>query len=162
PAQLPPAVPDFTGRAAELAEVGRALRGPAPVVLHGAAGAGKSALAVQAAWRARRRFPDGQLTASLGASADPATVLTGFLRLLGHCAGLALAVRIAGVRLASRPNFRVAELAARLADDRRRLDELTAGDLGVRAVVTSALRERSGPEVSLLRLLAAFDGPVPD
>src|SRR3954471_6399649 len=42
PAQLPPAVPDFTGRAAELADVARALRGPGPVVLHGAAGAGKS------------------------------------------------------------------------------------------------------------------------
>lgn len=268
PAQLPPAVPDFTGRAAELADLGRALRGPAPIVLHGAAGAGKSALAVQAAWRARRRFPDGQLSASLrapdGAPADPATVLTGFLRLLGaapaeladragltglwrsytadrrllvlledvtaeaqvrallpsgpgcvtlvtarrelpglcgarpvpvaalstkdaeallaaiagesrlraepeathrllgHCAGLALAVRIAGAKLAARPSLRVAELAVRLADDRRRLDELTTGDLGVRAVVTSALRERPAADRSLLRLLAAFAGPVPD
>ncbi len=265
PAQLPPAVPDFTGRAAELADVTRALRGPAPVVLHGAAGSGKSALAVQAAWRARRRFPDGQLTASLrapdGTPAEPAAVLTGFLRrlgatpaeladraglaglwrgytadrrllvlfedavseaqvrallpsgpgcatlvttrrelpglcgaraipvpslstedayallaaiagedrlrdepeavhrLLGHCAGLALAVRIAGVKLAARPGRRVADLAARLADDRRRLDELTAGDLGVRAAVTSALR---GAEVPLLRLLAAFGTAVPD
>ena len=86
PAQLPPAVPDFTGRTAELADVGRALRGPGPVVLHGAAGAGKSALAVQAAWRARRRFPDGQLTASLR-DADPATVLAGFLRVLGATTG---------------------------------------------------------------------------
>ncbi|WP_033260829.1 AfsR/SARP family transcriptional regulator [Amycolatopsis vancoresmycina] len=265
PAQLPPAVPDFTGRAAELADVARALRGPAPVVLHGAAGAGKSALAVQAAWRARRRFPDGQLTASLraedGTPAEPSAVLSGFLRrlgatpaeladraglaglwrgytadrrllvlledaaseaqvrallpsgpgcatlvtarrelpglcgaravpvralstedargllaaiageprlhaepeaaqqVLGHCAGLALAVRIAGVKLAARPGRRVADLAARLADDRRRLDELTAGDLGVRAAVTSALR---GADVALLRLLAAFGTPVPD
>ncbi|VVJ24984.1 Transcriptional regulator [Amycolatopsis camponoti] len=265
PAQLPPAVADFTGRVAELADVGRALRGPGPVVLHGAAGAGKSALAVQAAWRARRRFPDGQLTASLrGQDADPATVLTGFLRLLGatpaeladragltglwrsytadrrllvlledvtneaqvrallpsgpgcatlvtarrelpglcgarpvpvtglstedawallaaiagevrlraepeavqrllgHCAGLALAVRIAGAKLAARPNQRVADLAGRLADDRRRLDELTAGDLGVRATVTSGLRERPAPDRYLVRLLAAFPGPVPD
>ncbi|MEV6824878.1 BTAD domain-containing putative transcriptional regulator [Amycolatopsis sp. NPDC051102] len=268
PAQLPPAVPDFTGRAAELADVVRALRGPAPVVLHGAAGAGKSALAVQAAWRVRRRFPDGQLIASLraedGTPAEPAAVLTGFLRRLGatpaeladraglaglwrgytadrrllvlledaaseaqvrallpsgpgcatlvtarrelpglcgaravavpelstedawallaaiageprlqaepeaaqrlleHCAGLALAVRIAGVKLATRPGRRVADLAARLADDRRRLDELSAGDLGVRAAVSSALRERPTADVSLLRLLAAFDGPVPD
>lgn len=263
PAQLPPAVPDFTGRVAELADVGRALRGPGPVVLHGAAGAGKSAVAVQAAWRARRRFPDGQLTASLR-DADPATVLTGFLRLLGatpaeladragltglwrsytadrrllvlledvtneaqvrallpsgpgcatlvtarrelpglcgarpvpvaelstedawtllsaiagearlraepeaaqrllgHCAGLALAVRIAGAKLAARPHQRVADLAARLADDRRRLDELTTGDLTVRTAVTSALRERPAPDRYLLRLLAAFAAPVPD
>nr|WP_318306956.1 BTAD domain-containing putative transcriptional regulator [Amycolatopsis sp. MEP2-6] len=266
PAQLPPAVPDFTGRAAELADVTRALRGPAPVVLHGAAGAGKSALAVQAAWRVRRRFPDGQLTASLrgqdGTPAEPAAVLAGFLRLLGatpaeladraglpglwrgytadrrllvlledaaseaqvrallpsgpgcatlvtarrelpglcgahpvpvlslstldafallsaivgesrlraepeaaqrllgYCGGLALAVRIAGVRLAARPNLSLAELAARLSDDRRRLDELTAGDLSVRAAVTSALRPAA--DVALLRLLAAFDGAVPD
>ncbi|MDQ7807082.1 BTAD domain-containing putative transcriptional regulator [Amycolatopsis sp. A133] len=268
PAQLPPAVPDFTGRGAELAGVARALRGPAPVVLHGAAGAGKSALAVQAAWRARRRFPDGQLTASLrtadGTPAEPATVLTGLLRRLGatpaeladragltglwrgytadrrllvlledaaseaqvrallpsgpgcatlvttrrelpglcgaraipvpslstedawallaaiageprlreepeaaqrlieHCGGLALAVRIAGVKLATRPNQRVADLAARLADGRRRLDELTAGDLGVRAAVTSALRDRSAADVTLLRLLGAFGVPLPD
>ncbi|WP_329048117.1 NB-ARC domain-containing protein [Amycolatopsis sp. NBC_01488] len=263
PAQLPPAVPDFTGRTAELADVGRALRGPGPVVLHGAAGAGKSALAVQAAWRARRRFPDGQLTASLR-DADPATVLAGFLRVLGarpaeladragltrlwrsytadrrllvlledvtteaqvrallpsgpgcatlvttrrelpglcgarpvpvaglstedawallaaiagearlraepeatqrllaSCAGLALAVRIAGAKLAARPNQRVGELAARLSDDRRRLDELATGDLSVRAEVTSALREQPAVDRSLLRLLAAFEGPVPD
>ncbi|MFJ7213788.1 BTAD domain-containing putative transcriptional regulator [Amycolatopsis sp. NPDC098790] len=263
PAQLPPAVPDFTGRAAELAEVGRALRGSGPVVLQGAAGAGKSALAVQAAWRARRRFPDGQLTASLR-DAEPAAVLTGFLRLLGAtpaeladragltglwrsytadrrllvlledvtseaqvrallpsgpgcatlvttrrelpglcgarpvpvgvlstedawalfaaivgeprlraepaaahrvlewCAGLALAVRIAGAKLAARPGLRVAEPAARLADDRRRLDELATGDLSVRAAVTSALRERPAPDRTLLRLLAAFEGPVPE
>ncbi|MFG1647724.1 BTAD domain-containing putative transcriptional regulator [Amycolatopsis sp. NPDC049252] len=264
PAQLPPAVPDFTGRTAELADVTRALRGPAPVVLHGAAGAGKSALAVQAAWRARRRFPDGQLVATLSGPADPAAVLTGFLRvlgatpaeladraglpglwrcytaerrllvvledaaseaqvrallpsgpgcatlvtsrralpglcgahpvpvaglstadayallaaivgearlraepeaakrLLGHCAGLALAVRIAGAKLAGRPRQRVAELAVRLADERRRLDELTAGDLSVRAAVTAALRERPAADRYLLRLLTAFDAPVPD
>ncbi|MGW5714527.1 BTAD domain-containing putative transcriptional regulator [Amycolatopsis sp. NPDC003865] len=263
PAQLPPAVPDFTGRVAELAGTVRALRGPGPVVLHGAAGAGKSALAVQAAWRTRRRFPDGQLTASLR-DAEPATVLTGFLRLLGAtpaeladragltgvwrsytadrrllvlledvtseaqvrallpsgpgcatlvttrrelpglcgarpvpvgglstedawallaaivgearlraepaaaqrvlecCAGLALAVRVAGAKLAARPDQRVAEPATRLADDRRRLDELATGDLSVRAAVTSALRERPPADRSLLRSLAAFDGPVPD
>ncbi|AUI58478.1 BTAD domain-containing putative transcriptional regulator [Amycolatopsis sp. BJA-103] len=80
PCRLPPATPDFTGRAGELTEVGRALRGPAPVVLHGAAGTGKSALAVQAAWRVRKRFPDGQLVADLR---EPGDVLAGFLRALG-------------------------------------------------------------------------------
>ncbi len=80
PCRLPAAIPDFTGRAAELAEVGRALRSSGPVVLHGAAGAGKSVLAVQAAWRSRKRFPDGQLVADLR---EPGDVLTGFLRALG-------------------------------------------------------------------------------
>ncbi|RSM53570.1 SARP family transcriptional regulator [Amycolatopsis sp. WAC 01376] len=80
PCRLPPATPDFTGRATELADVVRALRSPAPVVLHGAAGAGKSTLAVQAAWRVRKRFPDGQLVADLRETGD---VLAGLLRALG-------------------------------------------------------------------------------
>ena len=87
PAQLPAATPDFTGRAAELAELGRLLRNPAPVVVHGPAGSGKSALVVQAAWRARKRFTDGQLVASLrgpgGVPAEPRDVLVAFLRQLG-------------------------------------------------------------------------------
>ncbi|MER7863026.1 BTAD domain-containing putative transcriptional regulator [Amycolatopsis japonica] len=80
PCRLPAATPDFTGRAAELAEVARAVRSSAPIVLHGAAGVGKSALAVQAAWRVRKRFPDGQLVADLR---EPGDVLAGFLRALG-------------------------------------------------------------------------------
>ncbi|MEU8778679.1 BTAD domain-containing putative transcriptional regulator [Streptomyces sp. NPDC048606] len=50
-----------------------------------------------------------------------------------HCGGLPLAVRIAGARLATRRHWRVSTLAGRLADEYRRLDELRAGDLEVRA-----------------------------
>ena len=49
------------------------------------------------------------------------------------CAGLPLAIRIAGARLAARPGWSVRTLADRLTDQRRRMDELTAGDLAVRA-----------------------------
>ncbi|HKN51562.1 MAG TPA: tetratricopeptide repeat protein [Amycolatopsis sp.] len=56
----------------------------------------------------------------------------------------------------------MAELAARLADEPRRLDELVAGDLAVRPVVAAALRERPAPERTLLRLLAMFGVAVPD
>lgn len=49
------------------------------------------------------------------------------------CDRLPLAVRIAGARLASRPHWRIASLAARLADERLRLDELAVGELSVRA-----------------------------
>ena len=49
------------------------------------------------------------------------------------CAGLPLAVRIAGARLAARPHWTVERLADRLRDERGRLDELVAGDLAVRA-----------------------------
>jgi DNA-binding SARP family transcriptional activator len=52
---------------------------------------------------------------------------------LGVCAGLPLAIRIAGARLAARRSWTVRTLADRLADQRRRMDELTAGDLAMRA-----------------------------
>jgi transcriptional regulator with XRE-family HTH domain/tetratricopeptide (TPR) repeat protein len=54
-------------------------------------------------------------------------------QVLAACAGLPLAIRIAAARLAARPVWSVAALAARLGDARRRLDELQAGDLAVRA-----------------------------
>ncbi|SFH82707.1 DNA-binding transcriptional activator of the SARP family [Amycolatopsis regifaucium] len=259
PCRLPPSTPDFTGRAGELAELGRALRGPAPVVLHGAAGVGKSALAVHAAWRVRKRFPDGQLVADLRETGD---VLKGFLRALGFaetelprdrvglvslwqsqtadrrllvllenarseaevrpllpsgpgcativttrrrlaglvgarpirvgelsyaesrvllgaiigedrpsaepdavrrllacCDGLALAVRAAGMKLLQRPRLSIAEFATRLENERLRLDELAAGDLAVRPVLTEALAELSPRQRNSLRLLG-FPGAV--
>ncbi len=54
-------------------------------------------------------------------------------QLLAACAGLPLAIRIAGVRLAGRTSWTIASLAGRVADERRRIDEFTAGDLAVRA-----------------------------
>lgn len=52
---------------------------------------------------------------------------------LAVCAGLPLAVRLAGVRLASRPNWRVSDLAERLRSAERRLDGFELGDRGLRA-----------------------------
>jgi DNA-binding SARP family transcriptional activator/tetratricopeptide (TPR) repeat protein len=49
------------------------------------------------------------------------------------CAGLPLAIRICAARLAARRQWRVGTLAARLRDEHRRLDELSIGDLAVRA-----------------------------
>jgi DNA-binding SARP family transcriptional activator len=54
-------------------------------------------------------------------------------RLVKLCGLLPLAVRIAGARLAARPAWPLAALVERLADARRRLDELDAGELAVRA-----------------------------
>ncbi|WP_282797840.1 BTAD domain-containing putative transcriptional regulator [Streptomyces sp. CC224B] len=48
------------------------------------------------------------------------------------CAGLPLALRIAGTRLASRPHWSLARFAERLADPAHRLRELRYGDLSVR------------------------------
>ena len=56
------------------------------------------------------------------------------------CAGLPLAVRMAGARLAARPQWKVVTLAERLSDESRRLDELRHGDLAVRSVLELAYR----------------------
>lgn len=244
PAQLPAATPDFVGRALQLVELERA---KGLVVVHGPAGIGKTALAVQAARRARKRFPDGQLYAEIGRSAA-SEVLAGFLvalgvqppkglnelvglwrgqtsdrrllivlddvaserqlrsllpsgpgclvlatsrrrlfglpgqavevgelaeiedllgrqrllaeplaatKLISLCRGLPLAARVAGAKLAQRPHLLVSELAERLADETRVLDELSVGDLSVRGALAAAMRERSAEERDALRLLAS-------
>ncbi|MEU1385353.1 MULTISPECIES: BTAD domain-containing putative transcriptional regulator [unclassified Nonomuraea] len=54
------------------------------------------------------------------------------------CEGLPLALRIAGARLASRPDWSIAAMAGRLGDERRRLHELVAGDLAVRSSLAAS------------------------
>jgi len=249
PAQLPADIADFTGRQEQAACLYSALAGhdaasgPGTVrvaVVAGAAGLGKTTLALRVAHRVRNLFPDGQLYVHLaGASGHPAVpgeVLARFLRDLGGdgdgipageeeraalyrtrlagrkllillddakdaaqvrpllpgsassavlvttrnrtpyllstgfvdlgglpehealelfsrvagdgraaaepeataeillaCAGLPLAVRICAARLATRRQWRIATMAARLRDEQRRLDELQVADLEVRA-----------------------------
>src|SRR6185369_14920841 len=73
PAQLPPPVSAFTGRADELAELDALLPDAgsstpstlAIAAVSGTAGVGKTALAVRWAHRVADRFPDGQLYANL-------------------------------------------------------------------------------------------------
>jgi DNA-binding SARP family transcriptional activator/tetratricopeptide (TPR) repeat protein len=248
PAQLPAGIADFTGRQSQAASLYEALASPwagdgpgtvPVVVVAGAAGLGKTTLAVHVAHQVRHLFPDGQLYVNLsgasGQPARPAEVLARFLRDLGvdgdkipagdeeraalfrtlladrrvlvllddaagaaqvrpllpgsafcgvlvttrnrtpqvvstdfvdlevlpepealelfariagdarlaaepeaaaeilrACAGLPLAVRICAARLATRRQWKVATMAARLRDERR-LDELRIGDLEVRA-----------------------------
>ncbi len=249
PAQLPADVADFTGRDEQVKRLSDLLSGtgasgdPGAVriaVVAGAGGLGKTSLAVHAAHRVRRRFPDGQLYVDLlGATAAPllpADVLARFLRdlgvdgrdipvdederaaryrttlarrrmlvvldnardaaqvrpllpgsassavlvttrsrmpdlastklvdlnvldddealklfvkvvgeeraaaepeataeLLDACAGLPLAIRICAARLVTRSGWTVRAMAGRLHDEHRRLDEMRAGDLAVRA-----------------------------
>ena len=100
PAQLPPSVPGFAGRAAELASLDsmaleavpddRDQTGATPIsVVSGTAGVGKTALAVHWAHRISELFPDGQLYVNLrgfdpgGASVEPAEAMRGFLDALG-------------------------------------------------------------------------------
>jgi DNA-binding SARP family transcriptional activator len=249
PAQLPADIADFTGRDEQVKRLSDLLSGtgasgdPGAVriaVVAGAGGLGKTSLAVHAAHRVRRRFPDGQLYVDLlGATAAPllpGDVLARFLRdlgvdgrdipvdederaaryrttlarrrmlvvldnardaaqvrpllpgsassavlvttrsrmpdlastklvdlnvldddealklfvkvvgeeraaaepeataeLLDACAGLPLAIRICAARLVTRSGWTVRAMAGRLHDEHRRLDEMRAGDLAVRA-----------------------------
>lgn len=55
------------------------------------------------------------------------------VRIVRLCAGLPLAVRIAGARLMAQPDWPLSALADRLSDNRERLDELQHADLAVRA-----------------------------
>jgi DNA-binding SARP family transcriptional activator/tetratricopeptide (TPR) repeat protein len=96
PRELPPAVPDFTGRSAELDALTRLLdrsgaQGGGAIVISaigGTAGVGKTALAVHWAHQVADRFPDGQLYVNLrgydpGQPVDAGEVLARFLRALG-------------------------------------------------------------------------------
>ncbi len=96
PRDLPPAVPDFTGRSAELQALTGLLDRPGQQVpgavvisaIGGTAGVGKTALAVHWAHQVADRFADGQLYANLrgfdpsGNPAAPAEVVRGFLNAL--------------------------------------------------------------------------------
>jgi DNA-binding SARP family transcriptional activator/tetratricopeptide (TPR) repeat protein len=80
------------------------------------------------------------------------------------CAGLPLAIRICAARLAARRQWRVATLAARLRNEHRRLDELSIGDLAVRAsfqVSYDSLRSpgRGIDPARVFRLLGLWQGP---
>ncbi len=99
PAQLPSAVPAFSGRRAELASLDALLAadqartaGPAAMVVSavsGTAGVGKTALAVYWAHRVRAQFPDGQLYVNLQgygpgeAALEPGEAVRGFLAAFG-------------------------------------------------------------------------------
>lgn len=251
PRQLPADLSRFVGRSHELAQVLDSFtpsghRGSTPVVnIYGAAGVGKSTLAIHAAHRLVARYPDGQVyldlrgSASGGSPLSPADALARLLRTLGGvatpykpvqvdeaaallrslmagrrlllvldnaadaaqvypllpsatgcgtvvtslqplaglgdagqvwvgalsvddavtllcqwvgadriaaepeaaaaiarwCECLPLALRIAGARLVARPRWPLAELRDRLADERRRLDNLELDGMGLRASI---------------------------
>jgi DNA-binding SARP family transcriptional activator len=85
---------------------------------------------------------------------------------LAICAGLPLAIRIAGARLNARRSWSVRTLADRLADQRRRMDEFAAGDLAVRAafqVSFDTLNRPASPgaidPARAFRLLGVWQGP---
>ncbi|MFD9940012.1 BTAD domain-containing putative transcriptional regulator [Nonomuraea sp. NPDC059023] len=265
PNETPPDIADFTGRAEVLRWIGEAVpaAGGAPVhlVVHGAPGCGKSAVAVHAAASAGGAFTGGVLFATLRERA-PGAVLEDLLRSLGCpegavpaapterirlyrsmtasrrllvvlddasgesqvrpllptgagsmtlvtsrsplsgleasramelgvlspqealdllavvagrqrvaaepqaaariallCGHLPLALRVAGSRLARKPGWTLEHLAGRLGDSRRRLDELSAGDLAVRGSLALGYDGLAERERTLFRRLGALSAP---
>ncbi|MCX5425067.1 AfsR/SARP family transcriptional regulator [Streptomyces sp. NBC_00078] len=75
------------------------------------------------------------------------------------CGRLPLAVRIAGARLAARPHWVPGRLADRLRDERRRLNELRAGDLELRTSLELGYADLDTQERRALRRLALLDLP---
>ncbi|WP_329056902.1 NB-ARC domain-containing protein [Amycolatopsis sp. NBC_01488] len=91
--------------------------------------------------------------ARLGAEPEQARLI---VRLVG-C--LPLAVRIAGARLAARPDRPAAYLAGRLREPRRVLDELAAGDLAVRNSLELSYAGLADRECTALRRLGWLGVP---
>ncbi|WP_254896666.1 BTAD domain-containing putative transcriptional regulator [Amycolatopsis sp. Hca4] len=173
--QLPADLPDFTGREEYVRDLSAALgAGPAPVVLTGAPGTGKSALAMHVAHGLAPRFPDGQLYVDLagtGAPRDPAEVLADFLHALGVTgntvpSGLGQRAAVFRSRLAGRRVLLVLDDAATAAQVR----PLLPADAGCAVLVTTRgrLPELAGAkhvelpvfgEREATRLLAELAGP---
>ncbi|MGP3983516.1 AfsR/SARP family transcriptional regulator [Streptomyces sp. KR80] len=96
-----------------------------------------------------------QIIGSDRVSADPGQAL----ELAGLCGHLPLALRIAGARLATRPHWTVGRLVHRLADERRRLDELVHGGREVRSSLALSCRGLDEQQRRLFHRLGLLDVP---
>ncbi|MEV4050122.1 BTAD domain-containing putative transcriptional regulator [Amycolatopsis sp. NPDC049688] len=176
PMQLPPDIDDFTGRAAETAELHRLLTRPSRSVvtaITGKAGVGKTALAVRVAHEAGEHFTGGQLYVRLGGPGssprEPATVLATLLTAFGvhpHAVPADLEARAALYRsqLAARRVLIVLDDVASMAQIR----PLLPGSPGSAVLVTSRGQLVGAHTVHLdvlgadesVRLLASIAGPA--
>ncbi|MQY06447.1 AfsR/SARP family transcriptional regulator [Actinomadura macrotermitis] len=79
--------------------------------------------------------------------------------LVRHCGGLPLALRIAAARAAAKPHWPLSRLVSRLADgERRRLDELAHGGLGIRSNIEVTYAGLGPGARRLFRRLALVPG----
>ncbi|MFD9128662.1 BTAD domain-containing putative transcriptional regulator [Kitasatospora sp. NPDC059571] len=89
------------------------------------------------------------------AAAEPEAALA----VVTACGFLPLAVRIAAARLAARPRWSVSDLARRLADHGRRLQELQLGNLAVETTIGLGYTQLRPEEARAFRLLSLVDSP---
>lgn len=78
--------------------------------------------------------------------------------ILRYCGGLPLALRIAGSRLRMRQDWSADDLAARVRDQRRRLDELRVDDLEVRTSFNLTYQSLPDPLAQAFRALGVYGG----
>ena len=115
-----------------------------------------------ARWIALDVLPSEQSLALLERVAGPDRVHTdraGAAEIIQLCGNLPLAVRIAGARLAEHPSWPMSRLAVPLRQERQRLDQLTVGDLAVRASMEFSYRDLRPRARRLFRLLSLLDAP---
>ncbi|MFF4323669.1 BTAD domain-containing putative transcriptional regulator [Streptomyces sp. NPDC001568] len=74
--------------------------------------------------------------------------------------GLPLALRIVAARLAARPHWTLASMVHRLANERHRLDELTHGEMTMRASLSLTHDGLASEDRRLFRLLSLAKGPT--
>jgi transcriptional regulator with XRE-family HTH domain len=97
----------------------------------------------------------GRVAGPARVAAEPAAAAA----IVGYCGHLPLAIRVAGARLATRPGWSLVRLAERLADEHQRLDELTAGDLEVRASIALSYRALPAQQQRAFRRLGLLEMP---
>jgi transcriptional regulator with XRE-family HTH domain/tetratricopeptide (TPR) repeat protein len=95
------------------------------------------------------------LLAAAGGVTRDAADLAAVARL---CGNYPLALRIAGNRLLTRPSWTAADLAARLGDGERRLDQLVAGDLRVAAALALSYEQLGEEARRVFRRLSLVPG----
>ncbi len=103
-----------------------------------------------------------ELLARLAGGARIVDDLESAKKIVGICDHLPLAISICGARLATRATWSLRELAKRLADERRRLDQLELAprvDKSVRASVQLSYDDCTGIQRRLLRLMAGLSAP---
>jgi DNA-binding SARP family transcriptional activator/tetratricopeptide (TPR) repeat protein len=88
-------------------------------------------------------------------AAEPAAAA----RIVQLCDRLPLALRIAAARLAAKPHWTLDGLSRRLADEHRRLDELTHADLEVRGSIAVSHRDLSPAARRVFGLLGLLEVP---